>query len=68
MRLVKDMALIVVGLVAFAVGAGLMVLVPEVGLLTLFTLIGFAVHSHRGGPWFPDNRDLPELASQYDPE
>jgi len=62
------MALIVVGLVAFAVGAGLMVLVPEVGLLNLFALIGFAVHSHRRGPSFPNNLDLPELASQYDPE
>jgi hypothetical protein len=56
MRLVKDMALIVVGLTAFVLGAGLMVLVPEVGLLSLFALIGFAVYSHRRVPSFPEAR------------
>jgi hypothetical protein len=55
MRLVKDTALVVVGLAAFVLGAGLMVFVPEVGLLSLFALIGFAVYSHRGIPTFPDD-------------
>jgi hypothetical protein len=55
MRLVKDTAFVVVRLAAFSLGAGAMVLFPEVGLLSLFGLIGFAVYSRRGIPSFPDD-------------
>jgi hypothetical protein len=48
MKLVKDTALVVVGLGAFLLGAGAMVLFPEIGLLSLFGLIGFAVYQRRG--------------------
>jgi hypothetical protein len=59
MRLVKDTALVVVGLGAFVLGAGVMVLVPEVGLLSLFGLIGFAVYQRRGVSSCQDDRYLP---------
>jgi hypothetical protein len=48
MRLAKDTALVVLGLAAFVLGAGAMVLFPEVGLLSLFGIIGFAVYQRRG--------------------
>jgi hypothetical protein len=55
MRFVKDTALVVVGLGAFLLGAGAMVLFPEVGLLSLFGLIGFAVYQRRGVPSYQDD-------------
>jgi hypothetical protein len=59
MRLVKDTALVVVGVGAFLLGAGVMVLVPEVGLLSLVGLIGFAVYQRRGVSSYQDHRYLP---------
>ena len=50
MRLVKDTSLVVAGLGAFVLGAGAMILFPEVGLLSLFGLIGYAVYQRRGVP------------------
>jgi hypothetical protein len=59
MKLVKDTALVIVGFGAFLLGAGAMVFFPEVGLLSLFGLIGFAVYCRRGVPSYQDDRYLP---------
>jgi hypothetical protein len=56
MRLLKDIVLVMAGLAALLLGAGAMVIFPEVGLLSLFGLIGYAVYCLRRVPSYQHDR------------